>query len=231
MKLPVCILAGGLGTRLGSRVKDTPKPLLDVADEPFLLHQLRALAACGARRVVLCIGYLGERIEATIGPERFGIEIAYVYDGPELAGTAGAIRGALPRLGDAFLVLYGDSFLQVDYADVERTFTASGATGLMTVLRNGGRWDRSNVILRDGRVAVYDKYADHPGMEWIDYGLSAYRAEALDGGEADLSVIQARLATAGEMAAYEVTERFYEIGTPAALAETDAFLRRRTAAP
>ena len=229
MKLPVCILAGGLGTRLGEHVRDTPKPLLDVAGEPFLLHQLRDLAACGARRVVLCVGYLGERIEATIGPERFGIEIAYAYDGPDLRGTAGAVRGALDALGEAFLVLYGDAYLRVDYAEVERRFLAAGTPGLMAVFRNEGRWDRSNVVYADGRVVLYDKYHDDPRMRWIDYGLGAYRADALVGGEDDLSLIQAKLAAAGQMAGYEVFERFYEIGTPAALAETDAFLRRRTA--
>jgi NDP-sugar pyrophosphorylase family protein len=227
LRLPVCILAGGLGTRLGAAVKDTPKPLLEVAGEPFLLHQLRALAACGARRVVLCIGYLGERIEARIGPERFGVEIAYVYDGPALTGTAGAVRGALPRLGDAFHVLYGDTFLQVDYAAVERAFLAAGTPALMTVLRNEGRWDASNVVVSGERVTRYEKGVADPRMRWIDYGFGSYRADAFAGSEDDLSAIQARLAAAGELAAFEVFERFYEIGTPAALAETDAFLRRR----
>jgi NDP-sugar pyrophosphorylase family protein len=228
LKLPVCILAGGLGTRLGEHVRDTPKPLLEVAGEPFLLHQLRDLAACGARRAVLCVGYLGERIEARIGPAQFGIEIAYVYDGPELLGTAGAVRGALPELGEAFLVLYGDAYLRVDYAAVEHAFLQAGTLGLMAVFRNDGQWDRSNVVLSGDRVALYDKYRDAPGMRWIDYGLGAYHAQALDEGDTDLSVIQSRLAAAGQMAAYELTERFYEIGSPAALAETDAFLRSRS---
>src|SRR6204780_3952071 len=97
---PVCILAGGLGTRLGARVRDTPKPLLEVAGEPFLIHQLRLLACSRARRVVLCVGSRGEQIEAGIGRERFGIEIAYSYDGPSLGGGQGAIRGAVPLRGE-----------------------------------------------------------------------------------------------------------------------------------
>jgi NDP-sugar pyrophosphorylase family protein len=225
--LPVCILAGGLGTRLGEAVRDTPKPLLEVAGEPFLDHQLRALAACGAQRVVLCVGYLGERIEEVIGHERFGIAVDYVYDGPELVGTAGAVRGALRLLGEAFLVLYGDTFLQVDYADVERAFLTAGAAGLMVVLRNEGRWDTSNVVVDGGRVALYDKQHPTPGMHWIDYGLSALRADAFEligPDEPDLSVLQHRLAAAGDLVAYEVHDRFYEIGTPEALAETEAFL-------
>jgi NDP-sugar pyrophosphorylase family protein len=111
----VCILAGGLGTRLGDRVEQVPKPLLPVAGEPFLIHQLRLLSSQGAGRIVLSVGYLGELIERRIGEEQFGMSIAYSYDGPELAGTLGAIRRALPLLGERFLVLYGDSYLRMDY--------------------------------------------------------------------------------------------------------------------
>jgi NDP-sugar pyrophosphorylase family protein len=136
---PVCILAGGLGSRLGEVVRDTPKPLLEVAGEPFLVHQLRLLARFGATRAVLCVGYLGERIEERIGTEQAGIELAYTYDPPDLAGTAGAIRGALPLLGDRFLVLYGDTYLRVDYAAVDRAQAASGKPALMTVFENGGK--------------------------------------------------------------------------------------------
>ena len=108
----MCILAGGLGTRLGGRVRDTPKPILEVAGEPFLMHPLRLLASSGAREIVLCVGYLGEQIEAVIGATRFGMRIRYSYDGPELDGTLGAIRRALPLLGERFLVLYGDTYLR-----------------------------------------------------------------------------------------------------------------------
>jgi MurNAc alpha-1-phosphate uridylyltransferase len=229
--LPVCILAGGLGTRLGQVVADTPKPLLEVAGAPFLRHQLRLLKAHGARRVVLCVGYLGERIEAALGDGADeGLELSYAYDGPDLRGTAGAIRGALDQLGDAFLVLYGDTYLRIDYTAVQATFVASGQPALMTVLRNEGRWDVSNVLLSDDgtRIAAYDKRAPTPEMKWIDYGLGILTAEALDAAgpdEPDLSGAYHELARTGRLAAYEATERFYEIGTPEALAETDAFLR------
>jgi MurNAc alpha-1-phosphate uridylyltransferase len=234
--LPVCILAGGLGTRLGQAVADTPKPLLEVAGAPFLRHQLRLLKGYGARRVVLCVGYLGERIEAALGDGADeGLELSYAYDGPDLRGTAGAIRGALDQLGDAFLVLYGDTYLRIDYAAVQAAFVASGLPALMTVLRNEGRWDASNVVLGGGdgdgdgtRVLAYDKHAPTPDMRWIDYGLGILTAGALDAAgidEPDLAGIYHELARTGRLAAYEATERFYEIGTPEALAETDAFLR------
>ncbi len=222
----VCILAGGLGTRLGAAVADTPKPILPVADEPFLLHPLRLLAHHGATRAVLCVGYLGERIEAALGPERFGIELRYAYDPPELAGTAGAIRATLDLLGDRFLVLYGDTYLRIDYGAVDRAHAASGRPALMTVLRNEGRWDASNAVYRDGRVIAYDKAAPTAAMRWIDYGLGVLTPAALDAApdEADLAGVYRALARRGELAGYEATERFYEIGTPAALAEAERFL-------
>jgi NDP-sugar pyrophosphorylase family protein len=223
---PVCLLAGGLGTRLGATVKDTPKPLLEVAGEPFLLHQLRLLAAHGARKVVLSVGYLGERIERAIGPERFGIAIAYSHDGPSPLGTLGAIRQAAALLGERFLVLYGDTYLRIDYTAAAAGWEHSGRLGLMTVLRNEGRWDASNAALEGDRVR-YDKHAPTADMDWIDYGLGGLRAEALHlVGEdvSDLAELYGVLSRRGELYGYAATERFYEIGTPDALAETDRFL-------
>ena len=225
---PICILAGGLGSRLGGLVADTPKPLLEVAGEPFLFHQLRLLAANGATSVVLCAGYLGEQIEERIGGEQFGIRIGYSFDGPELAGTLGAIRLALALLPDRFLVLYGDTYLRLDYRAAVEAWDASGLAGLMTVFRNDGRWDTSNVVYRSGRVVAYDKAAPTPEMHWIDHGLGGLHVRTLDlvdPKEPDLSVLQRQLVAEGELCGYEVTDRFYEIGSPAGLAETASFLR------
>jgi NDP-sugar pyrophosphorylase family protein len=225
---PVCILAGGLGTRLGDHVRKTPKPLIEVAEDPFLFHQLRLLANHGVRRVVLCVGYLGELIERRVGAKRFGIAIGYSFDRPGLDGTLGAVRRALPLLGERFLVLYGDTYLRIDYAAVERVWRESGLPAVMTVLRNEGRWDTSNVVYRDGVVAQYDKHTPTPEMRWIDYGLGGLTADALsvaDDDERDLANLYKRLAALGRLCGYEASERFYEIGTLSGLKETDAFLR------
>ncbi len=225
---PVCILAGGLGTRLGTRVRDIPKPLVEVAGEPFLWHQLRLLAAHGARDVVLCVGYRGELIEQRVGATRFGLRIAYSYDAPELDGTLGAVRRARDLLGERFLVLYGDAYLRIDYLAAARAWRASGLPAMMSVLRNDDRWDVSNALYADGRVLAYDKRAPRPEMRWIDYGLSGLEQKALDllsPDVTDLARLFARLAEERLLCGVEASERFYEIGTPAALAETDAFLR------
>jgi N-acetyl-alpha-D-muramate 1-phosphate uridylyltransferase len=221
---PICILAGGLGTRLGDKVAETPKPLLEVAGEPFLFHQLRLLASYGAARVVLCVGYLGHLIEEHVGSVRFGVEIDYCYDAPGLDGTLGAIRRALPLLGDRFLILYGDTYLRLNYVEAARTWERSGCAGLMTVLRNEGRWDTSNAVYADGLVLSYDKTRPTADMYWIDYGLGGLLAAAVPATGRDLAGLYHDLARRNELCGFEVSERFYEIGTPAALTETEAFL-------
>jgi NDP-sugar pyrophosphorylase family protein len=224
----VCILSGGLGQRLGQRTARTPKPLIEVAGKPFLFHQLRLLAEHGAERVVLCVGYLGEMIEERVGRTRDGIAIEYSYDSPQLDGTLGAIRRALPLLGDRFLILYGDTYLRLDYGAALAGWIESDTPALMTVLRNEGRWDTSNVVYAGGRVLVYDKRHLTSDMHWIDYGLGGLRSDALgavDESEGDLAVLYQRLAQSDSLYGYVATERFYEIGTPARLAETEAFLR------
>ena len=225
----VCILAGGRGRRLGPRVNDVPKPLLEVGGKPFLLHQLGLLARHGAARVVLCVGYLGERIRDRIGSRRFGLRIEYSFDAPGLDGTLGAIRRAQHLLGDRFLVLYGDTYLRLDYRAAADEWLRSGRLGLMVVLRNDGQWDESNTVYADGRVIEHDKGKQTSRMRWIDYGLGGLHAEALDQvdvSERDLSSLYKRLAELGELCGYEARERFYEIGRPESLAEADAFLRR-----
>jgi NDP-sugar pyrophosphorylase family protein len=229
---PVCILAGGLGTRLGERVRTVPKPLVEVAGAPFLDHQLRLLAAHGVDRVVMCVGYLGELIEREIGATRHGIAIAYSYDSPRLDGTLGAIRRARGLLGERFLILYGDTYLRIDYRAVAESWIAGRLPAVMTVLRNDDRWDVSNAVLRDGLVVRYDKANRTPEMRWIDYGLGGLTDAALSvagDDEHDLSALYRLLAARGELMGFEASERFYEIGSPEALAETDEFLGSPTA--
>ncbi len=224
---PVCILAGGRGTRLGARSREVPKPLLEVAGEPFLVHQLRLLAKHHVAEVVICVGHLGEMIESRIGPERFGMRIAYSHDGPGLDGTLGAIRRALPLLPERFLVLYGDTYLRIDYQAVSRAWCTSGLPALMVVLRNEGRWERSNARYEGDRVVAYEKQSPRRDMAWIDYGLGGLTAAAFDrvgDGEGELAVLYSELARGGELFGYEASLRFFDIGTPAALQETEMFL-------
>jgi D-sedoheptulose 7-phosphate isomerase len=225
--IPVAILAGGLATRLRPLTTDLPKSLIEVAGEPFIAHQLRLLRREGVHRVVLCVGHLGHMIKDYVGGgKRFGLAVEYSVEAGELLGTGGALVQALPLLGDAFFVLYGDSYLDVSLKPPLLAFHRSNTPALMTVLRNDGRWDRSNVHFNGNVVLRYDKRAPTPDMRYIDYGLGILMPSALAGYPAtfDLADAYGALARSGRLAGFEVTRRFYEIGTPAGIAETEALL-------
>jgi len=231
--IPVAILAGGLATRLRPITEKIPKSLVPVAGRPFLAHQLEMLHARGIRRVVLCIGFLGEMIQKEFGNEAFGIKLDYSFDGPKLLGTGGAVKRALPNLADEFFILYGDSYLPLAYAPVAESFHRSGKLGLMTVYHNQGKYDTSNVVFRDGEIVVYDKKAKLPEMHHIDYGLSMFKSSVFDAYAADqifdLAEVMGRLVREKQLAGYEVPERFYEMGSPAGLAELENLLQSGTA--
>jgi NDP-sugar pyrophosphorylase family protein len=227
MSLPVAILAGGLATRLRPVTEKIPKSLVTVAGAPFLAHQLRLLHSRGIDSAILCIGHLGDMIEAKFGSSAFGVNLKYSYDGPHLLGTGGALLQALPLLGERFFVLYGDSYLPIDYQAVARAFDQSGQPALMTVYENRDAYDRSNVEYADGRILRYDKKNRTPKMHHIDFGLSVFDAAVFNGYSApfDLAELQRNLVEAGQMAGHPVTERFYEIGSHEELAELDTLLR------
>jgi NDP-sugar pyrophosphorylase family protein len=228
--LPVALLAGGMATRLRPITEKIPKLLVEVAGEPFFSHQLRLLKKNGLTRIVLCVGYLGDMIVEQYGDgSKWGVEIQYSFDGEKLLGTGGALIRALPKLGDAFYVLYGDSYLPIDYQAVGRAFLDSGKLGLMTVYENHGAYDASNVWFEDGRIRLYSKKEKVPQMKHIDYGLGLFRAAAFAGcprdAVVDLATVQTDLCTRGELAGYEMKQRFYEIGSHAGLAELNQLLR------
>jgi MurNAc alpha-1-phosphate uridylyltransferase len=229
MTMPVAVLAGGLATRLRPITETIPKTLVEVAGRPFAEHQIELLRRNGMTEVVFLVGHLGDMVRDRLGDgSRFGVRLRYVFDGPCPLGTGGAIRRALPDLDDPFFVLYGDSYLECDYAAVEGAFRGGTGDGLMTVCRNDDRWDRSNVRLVNGRIEAYDKTGATPGMRHIDYGLGAFRKAAFSSrGEDeafDLAALYRQLLAEGRLDAFEVAGRFYEIGSPAGLAETRAHL-------
>jgi len=229
-RIPALILAGGLATRLRPLTETIPKSLVEVAGHPILWHQLQLLKSHGIRQTVLAVGYLGEQIQDRYGDgAQLGIRLDYSFDGPQLLGTAGAIRKALKLLPERFFVLYGDSYLSCDYVAVEASFRQSNLPGLMTVYRNDGQYDRSNVVYDGTRILRYDKREHSPEMRYIDYGLGVFHRSVFADLPADetfdLAAVFQRLLHEENLAAFEVRERFYEIGSPAGLRETEQFLK------
>ena len=229
MALPVVILAGGLATRLRPLTEKIPKSLVEIAGRPFLEHQIALLRKNGIIEIFLCVGYLGEMVEELFGNgKQFGVNISYSYDGPKLLGTGGAVKKLLSRLPEEFFVLYGDSYLPIDYQAVATHFRTSGKPALMTVFRNDNAWDRSNVWFEDGTLCRYSKKERLPQMHYIDYGLTvcsrAIFAEYPAKEAFDLAIVFEKLSERGELAGYEVHQRFYEIGSRQGLEELDRLL-------
>jgi NDP-sugar pyrophosphorylase family protein len=227
---PLALLAGGTATRMRPLTEKVPKALLEVAGEPFIAHQLRLFRREGIAKVVLCVGYKSEMIQAFVGDgSTFDLEVIFSADGPTLLGTGGALRKALPHLGQEFLVMYGDSWLDTTYAPIVAAFRSSEKRALMTVFRNDGRWDTSNVWYEDGLIIRYDKRELLPQMHHIDWGLSLLKADVLTEKPVDTTIdladIYTTLSRHRQLAGYEVKTRFFEIGSMDGLRETDKLLR------
>ena len=221
-----------MATRLRPITKKIPKALVEVAGEPFIAHQLRLLKCRGFSRAIICAWYRGAMIRDFVGDgERFGLNVRYSFDGDYPLGTGGAIKKALPQLGENFFVLYGDSYLPCDYLAVQLEFEYQNKKALMTIFQNFGKWDSSNVEYSAGHIMAYDKVNKTPAMQFIDYGLGVFNRSAFDlrhdEESFDLSEIYQSLLKMNELAGYPVQQRFYEVGSFEGLKELDNLLSKR----
>lgn len=228
---PVVILAGGLATRLRPITEKIPKALIEVGGQPFIAHQLRLLKSHDVTSVIILAWYRGELIREYIGDGRqYGLDVQYAFDGDSPLGTAGAICHALSLLNGPFFVLYGDSYLPCEYDNIQKHFEQHNRLGLMTVYRNHGKWDASNVEMRNDEILCYDKKNRTSRMKFIDYGLGLFKPEvfaALPKDQpSDLSDVYQKLVTRSDLLAYEVKQRFYEIGSFEGLRELNELLTR-----
>jgi MurNAc alpha-1-phosphate uridylyltransferase len=228
----VVILAGGIATRLYPATKTLPKSLIEIAGQPFIHHQLILLGEKGISRVVLCIGHLGEMIEGYVGDgSRWGLEVQYSYDGNVLLGTGGAVKKALSLLPDTFFILYGDSYLDIDYSAVIERFYYDNLPVLMTIYRNQNAFDSSNILMKGGRILKYDKKSRDPAMEFIDYGLVVIQKKVFDrypdNEPFDLSDVLSQMVDSGKVAAFEADRRFFEIGSTSGIKETEEYIMTR----
>lgn len=225
--IQIVILAGGLATRLGSLTKNKPKALVEIHGKPFLAYQLELLKASGITNIVLCIGHLGTQIRNAFGDgNKYGVRLRYSLEEKPL-GTAGALKNAESLLNNIFFVMYGDSYLSLDFKKVWSYFMAQDGLGLATVYKNWDMYDRSNMIIDGNKVIKYSKSEKTGDMVYIDYGASILRKEALqlvpENSTYDMEELYGRLIAQGELLAYEVDNRFYEIGSPQGLKDFEEF--------
>ena len=228
---PVVLLSGGLATRMREYAEKIPKSMIDIAGKPFIHWQLSMLKEQKVEHVFLCIGHLGEMIEAYAGDgSEYGLKITYSYDGDKLLGTGGAIKKIEDILPDTFFVLYGDSYLEIPYAPLVDSFISSGKKGLMTVYENADLYDVSNVIFQNGELITYRKHDKVKEMRHIDYGLGILQKEAFKDFPPDkafdLAEVYEMLVNEKQLLGFEVFKRFYEIGSPGGLEELRGILDR-----
>jgi NDP-sugar pyrophosphorylase family protein len=226
--MTLVILAGGMATRLYPVTLEIPKSLIDINGKPFIQHQIDLLRSKGISNVVLCLGNFAKPIEDYLGDgSSNSVNVKYSYDGETLLGTGGALKKAFPLVSDPFMILYGDSFLNIEYIDILNYFNNFDKSGLMTVLKNENKWDKSNIIFRDGNIIKYDK-VDDAEFEYIDYGFSILRKEAftpyMESDKFDLKDVFKDLISKNQMLGYEVYNRFYEIGSFKGIEETKEYL-------
>jgi NDP-sugar pyrophosphorylase family protein len=230
--LPVLILAGGLGTRLGSLGSNTPKILIPIRNTPFIELQLRWLIANGVSDITYCVGHLGdqivEHVESLELPKE--VKVKFSWDGQNLRGTGGAIAKAIKNLEGKFLIVYGDSFLRADLKSVELAFMTSNMLGLMTIYRNRNRFDVSNVEFIENKVTQYRKNDLASNFEYIDYGIVGFDKEAFahfsDFTTFDLSDVLLALIEVNQLFGFEIKERFFEIGSLKGIQDLEEYLSK-----
>ena len=233
-EIQVVVLMGGAGKRLGSLTKETPKPMIKINGRPFFEYQLMLMREAGFKKFLFCTGYHSDEIINYFGSgENFGVNIKYSFDGETLKGTGGAVINALPLLEDKFLLVYADSFMDVNYFAIIIKFLEGlklGKTALMTIIKNYNKWDKSNVLYNGREIELYDKNMQLPEMQYIDYGISMFAKSVFTEQEnyiSDLADIQHKLSIEHKLSAFEVYNRFYEIGTPESLAEFEKYSYNR----
>jgi MurNAc alpha-1-phosphate uridylyltransferase len=228
--LPLAILVGGYGTRLGSLTQKIPKCLIRINGRPFIDWQLDLLVKNGYLDFVFCASHKSEMIQEYLGDgSDRGITIKYSFDGEFQLGTGGAIINALPKLGEVFGVIYGDSYLPINFLEVEQFFLNSKSQALMTVYKNQNQLDFSNVEFTQGKLIQYNKTSRNENMHHIDYGITFFRETAfrkwVDQAPFELSEVCSRLAKDSNLDGFEVFERFYEIGSPQGIEDFSRYLK------
>ncbi len=231
MTLPVAILAGGLGTRLGQKTLGKAKALIDIAGKPFISRQLNYLREQGIEDIVICTAHLGNQIKDYIGNgSKYNLKVSYSDDGDQLLGTGGSIKKACQILGENFFILYGDSFLPIDFSEIEKAFFQEKKPALMTVLKNFGQWDKSNAYFKD-KFIEYNKKKPQKNMNYIDYGLNVVENSIFNDFPSkktfDLADVFENLSNKGLLAGFEIYDRFYEIGSINGLNDTIEFFKKK----
>lgn len=230
MKLPMVILAGGLATRLRPLTKNIPKAIAIVAGKPFIFWQLELLKKCNFKNVIILTGYLGEKIEKLVGNgKNFNLDIRYYNDGDVLLGTGGAVKKISKNLPDHFFLMYGDTYLPINFKRVEDFFFLNKLNNVMTIAQNKDYEKFYNVYFKNNKILSYDKKNKTKKANYIDYGLSIFSKDTFfktKKNAFNLDLIFQKLINRNDIKGYIVHKSFYEINTIKSLELTEHYLKR-----
>ncbi len=212
----IAILAGGLSTRLYPITKKIPKSMVKINGRPFFEYQIDLCKKNGIEEIVLCVGHLWEQIRNHFGDgSRFGIKIIYSVENERL-DTGGALKNALPHLDERFFVMYGDSYLDVDWQEIADFHEKSDALGLMTTYQNNWQIEPSRVLLTpNGYVAEFNKENPRPEMKFLEYGLNIlpkFIINKIAEKSFPISRYFDLFIEKKQLISFESKKRFYEIG-------------------
>ena len=230
---PIVILAGGLATRLRPITEKIPKSLIEINGVPFVYHQLELLEKKGFKNIHFCLGFLGEQVEKVVKESEYfkRLSISFSYDGNTLLGTGGTIRKIINQLPEYFFVTYGDSYLDIDFNDIQEIFESKkqNYNSLMTVYKNKDLFDTSNVIFENDSIELYSKTKKDSRMAHIDYGVGILSNKCMDNYDKniifDLAELYENLSLKKELYGYEVFQRFYEIGSLQGIKDLSNYLK------
>ncbi len=230
MTIPVAILAGGLAKRLKKNTFNKPKALIDIAGKPFISRQLSYLSNQNIKDIVICTAHLGNQIKDYVGDgSRYNLKVSYSDDGDKLLGTGGSLKKASRILGENFFILYGDSFLPINFSLVEKAYFRQKKPALMTVFKNNDHGDKSNVYFKN-KCVLYNKKNPQKNMNYIDYGLNVVKGSIFYNFPTnkmfDLSDVFEDLSNKSLLAGLKIYDRFYEIGSINGLNDTIDFFKK-----
>lgn len=229
--MQIVILAGGIASRLYPLTKKIPKSMIKVCEKPFFNYQIDLLKKNQIDEIVMCIGIFSEQIIDYFGDgKKFGISIKYSKENPnDLLGTCGAIKNAEKYLDEVFFVMYGDSYLPINFNDIYEKFLKSKKYGLMTIYKNQNKFDTSNVAIENDLVSIYDKSQKNKNLQYIDYGLSILNKQVLNDIPSnkfvDLEFLFKQMIEKKMLTYYISEERFYEIGSEEGIRDFENFVK------
>jgi NDP-sugar pyrophosphorylase family protein len=221
------ILAGGLGTRLRSIIHDKPKPMAGIAGKPFLEYQIELLKRNGIGEATFCVGYLYEQIQNHFGSgEAWQIKINYSIE-EDLLGTGGAVKLAQRFVRETFLVLNGDTYLDIDLRQFTQFYNAkkanSGGIGAMALTEiDDARNYGSVTVNADHEILSFNEKSESIGRtKLINAGIYLLEPEIFnfippaEKISLEKETFPALLNNGHRLFGYETRSYFVDIGTPA----------------